>query len=225
MPESSSQTAKEIEHEPNNRLVALGHKSLSKRAPMIELDAKGRLLIEYLTIGCRHPHISQYTRKSPTEMDPDRRRPLEPGEPLTLEEACDALRIRRRYGRWIASQKVFQHELAKALQQMRDGHRAEALNTVVSVMRNPGEGKAADKKVQIQAAGMILGDAVGPAPAKPVQVNVGVNLQPGIVIRLPAHLPKTALEGGEQPQNTIETHSLTREQRMITHSENGDDEE
>jgi hypothetical protein len=205
---------------PRNRLQVLGHERASKKKPLIELDAKARLLLQYVTVGCEHDWISQYTRACPTEFDPDARRPLEKGEPLRLEEAADVLRIRRRHARWIAGQKVFQHELAKALQQMRDGHRAEALNTVVAVMRDRGDGKAADKKVQIQAASMILGDQVGPSPAKPnVQVNVGLSLQPGIVIRLPANLPPTPLETGVDPRSVVDVHPLSREERTIMHTE------
>jgi hypothetical protein len=180
--------------EPRNRLVSLGHK-LSKKRPLTALDAKAKLLIEYLTTGCPHAWISQYTRAAPSEFDPDARRPLEPGEPLKLEEAADILRIRRRHARWIMAQPIAQKELALQLQAMRDGHKAEALNTVVGVMRDKGEGTAADKKVQIAAASMILGDQVGPSPAKPsVNVNVGLQLAAGIVVRLPAGLPQTPLE-------------------------------
>jgi hypothetical protein len=206
-----------------NRLVELGHRSLSKKKPLTALDARAKLLVEYLTTGCPHAWISQYTRAAPSEFDPDARRPLEPGEPLKLEEAADILRIRRRHARWIMSQPIAQKELALQLQALRDGHKAEALNTVVGVMRDKGEGTAADRKVSLQAASMILGDAAGPSPAKPsVNVNVGVNLQPGIVIRLPANLPPTPLESGFEPKSTIDTHPLTRDQRMITRAENGE---
>jgi hypothetical protein len=212
--------AKEIEHAPRNRLQVLGHERASKKKPLTVLDAKARLLIEYLTTGCSHAWISQYTRAAPSEFDPDARRPLEPGKPLKLEEAADILRIRRRHARWIMSQPIAQKELALQLQALRDGHRAEALNTVVAVMREKGEGTAADRKVSLQAASMILGDQVGTPPAKPsVNVNVGLSLQPGIVIRLPADLPPTPLESGVEPKSTIETHPLSREQRMLTRSE------
>jgi hypothetical protein len=205
---------------PRNRLQVLGHERASKKKPLTVLDAKAKLLIEYLTTGCPHAWISQYTRAAPSEFDPDARRPLEPGEPLKLEEAADILRIRRRHARWIMSQPIAQKELAVQLQTLRDGHRAEALNTVVAVMREKGEGTAADRKVSLQAASMILGDQVGTPPAKPsVNVNVGLSLQPGIVIRLPADLPPTPLESGVEPKSTIETHPLSREQRMLTRSE------
>lgn len=223
---TAATSEKENAPAPNNRLVQLGHRSLSKKKPLTALDAKAKLLIEYLTTGCPHAWISQYTRAAPSEFDPDARRPLEPGEPLKLEEAADILRIRRRHARWIMSQPIAQKELALQLQAMRDGHRAEALNTVVAVMRDRGDGKAADKKVQIQAASMILGDQVGTPPAKPsVNVNVGVNLQPGIVIRLPAGLPPTPLESGQEPTSTIDVHPLTREERTIMHTGNGEDEQ
>jgi hypothetical protein len=207
---------------PKNRLQVLGHQRASKKLPLKELDAKARLLLQYVTVGCEHDWISQYTRACPNEFDADARRPLEKGEPLRLEEACDVLRFRRRHGRWIASQRVFQHELSKALQQMRDGHRAEALRKVVDVLRDDGDGSAAMKKVQLSAASMILGDAVGPAPREPVQVNVGVQLTAGIVVRLPANVPQTPLESGVEPKSIIETSPLSREQRMLTRQESNE---
>ncbi|MBG0795904.1 hypothetical protein IYY11_21330 [Methylocystis sp. H62] len=208
---------------PKNRMQVLGHERPSKKKPLTALDAKAKLLIEYQISGCPHAYVSQYTRAAPTEFDPDARRPLEPGEPLKLEEAADLLRTRRRHARWIMAQPIAQKELALQLQAMRDGHRAEALNTVVAVMRDRGDGKAADKKVRIQAASMILGDAVGQTPAKSnVQVNVGVNLTAGIVIRLPSNLPQTPLESGVEPKSIVDTHPLSREQRMLTRVESNE---
>jgi hypothetical protein len=212
---------------PRNRLVSLGHvRPASKKKPLTALDAKAQLLISYLVSGCPHDYVTQITRAAPTEFDPDARRPLEPGEPMKLEEAADLLRIRRRHARWIMAQPIAQKELALQLQALRSGMKAHALMTVGEIMTERGENTAADRKVRLQAAQTIIGDKAR-GPSINVNVGVGVNLQPGVVIRLPANLPKTPLEGGEQPTNTIDTHPLTREQRMLTRAESqesgGDD--
>lgn len=222
----------EIENAPHNnpekrpdRLRALGHRQAHPRKPLVALDARGKLLIEYLVEGCRHAWISQYTRAAPTPDDPDRRVPIEPGQPLTLNEAADALRMRRRNVRWIASQPLFQRELAKALQQFRDGHKAEALRKVVDVMRDDGDGSAATKKVQLSAASMLLGDQVGPPAREPVTVNVGVQLSPGVVIRLPPGVARTPLEHEDAaPPVTIEHDDHHHEPRAIPRTERGNHE-
>jgi hypothetical protein len=176
------------------KAVARAPKALM--GPLKELTAKHRLLISYLINGCPHSFITAMTRASPTEDDPDNRRPLNQNEPLTLEEAADALGIRRRHARHLFDQKVFQREFAKELNALRDGAKARALHRVIALLDEEGEGKAADRKVQLQAAQALLGDAVGTPPAKqaPVNVSVGVSLAPGVVIRLPAGLPQTPLE-------------------------------
>lgn len=201
-----------------NRLQVLGHEqSPSRRKPIVELDAKGKLLIEFMVEGCRHDWITRYTRLSPTGEDPERRIPIEPGWPLTLSEAADALRIRRRYARWLASQPVFQRALAEALQAFREGHKAEALHTVVGVMRDRGEGTAADKKVQLQAAGMVLGEPDSARGGVTVNVsnNVGVQLRAGIVIRARHNTPPSPLEQEQLRPPIIETHPVTLEQRSL----------
>lgn len=219
MPETTAATSeKETAPATKNRLVELGHRSLSKKKPLTVLDAKAKLLIEYLTTGCPHAYVSQYTRAAPTEFDPDARRPLEPGEPLKLEEAADILRLRRRHARWIMAQPIAQKELALQLQALRSGMKAHALMTVGEIMTERGENTAADRKVRLAAAQTIIGDETR-GPSVNVNVGVGVNLQPGIVIRLPANLPPTPLENGVEPKSVVDVHPLSREERMITRSE------
>jgi hypothetical protein len=203
-----------------NRLQVLGHqRPASKKKPLTALDAKAQLLISYLISGCPYDYVTQITRAAPTEFDPDARRPLEPGEPMKLEEAADLLRIRRRHARWIMAQPIVQKELALQLQALRSGMKAHALMTVGEIMTERGENTAADRKVRLAAAQTIIGDE---ARGTSVNVNVGVNasLTAGIVIRLPSGLPPTPLESGVEPRSTIETHPLSREQRMLTRSEN-----
>lgn len=201
--------------EPRNRLVSLGHKSLSKKKPLTALDAKASLLISYLVSGCPYDYVTQITRAAPTEFDPDARRPLEPGEPMRLEEAADLLRIRRRHARWIMAQPIAQKELALQLQALRSGMKAHALMTVGEIMTERGENTAADRKVRLAAAQTIMGDEAR-GPAVNVNVGVGVSLQPGIVIRLPANVPPTPLESGVEPKSIIDTHPISHERRMIT---------
>ncbi|MFO1102482.1 MAG: hypothetical protein U1E20_06235 [Methylocystis sp.] len=210
---------------PRNRLQVLGHQRASKKKPLTALDAKSQLLISYMVSGCPHAYVSQITRAAPTEFDPDNRRPLEPGEPMKLEEAADLLRIRRRHARFILSQPIAQKELALQLQALRSGMKAHALMTVGEILSDRGENTAADRKVRLQAAQTIIGDEAR-GPSVNVNVGVGVNLQPGIVIRLPANIPTTPLENGIEPKSIIETNPLTRDERMLTRAadnEAGDD--
>lgn len=155
--------------------------------PLKSLTAKHKLLISYMVVGCPHPYITAMTRAAPTEDDPDARRPLNQNEPLRLEEAADALGIRRRHARHLFEQVVFQKALSKELNALRDGAKARAMHRIIALVDEPGEGKAADRKVQLQAAQALLGEAVGAGPA---QVNVGVTvnnqLTAGIVVRIPS---------------------------------------
>lgn len=176
-----------------NRLQALGYKPANRRKPLEALDARGRLLIEYQIFGCPHDWIRQYTRAAPIGEDPGRRVTIQPGWPLTLEEAADALRIKRRNARWISRQPVFQRELAEQLQSLRNGMKARAVLAQGEILDDHGDGAAADRKVRLQAARAILGeDARGRSVN--VTVNNGIALQAGLVIRLPSDLPLTPLE-------------------------------
>ncbi|WP_018407673.1 hypothetical protein [Methylocystis rosea] len=206
---------------PRNRLQVLGHQRASKKKPLTVLDAKAQLLISYLIHGCQHDYVTQITRAAPTEFDPDARRPLEPGEPMKLEEAADLLRIRRRHARWIMAQPIAQKELALQLQSLRSGMKAQALMTVGEIMTERGENSAADRKVRLAAAQTIMGDEAR-GPAVNVNVGVGVQLTAGIVVRLPANVPQTPLESGAEPRSIIDTHPLTREQRMLTRVESNE---
>lgn len=181
-----------------NRLNALGYKQASKRKPLEALDARGKLLVEYLIYGCPHDWIRQYTRKAPTGEEPDRHVPIEPGWPLTLEEAADAVRIKRRNARWVSRQPVFQRELAEQLQSLRNGMKARAVLAQGEILDDRGDGAAADRKVRLQAAQAILGEDPRDRSVN-VTVNNGVQLTAGIVVRLPSHAASTPLENlGEE---------------------------
>ncbi len=176
-----------------DRLNALGYKLASKRKPLEALDARGKLLVEYQIYGCPHEWIRQYTRLAPVGEDPWRRIPIEPGWPLTLEEAADALRIKRRNARWISRQPVFQRELAEQLQTLRNGMKARAVLAQGEILDDRGDGAAADRKVRLQAAQAILGEDNRDRSVN-VTVNNGVQLTAGIVVRLPSHVARTPLE-------------------------------
>lgn len=167
--------------------------------PLTKLAPKHRLLIDYMVNGCPYPFITCMSRKAPTEYDQDATRPLEQFEPLRLEEAAQALGIRLRHARHLFNQSLFQKTLAKELTALRDGAKAQALHKMIELVHEPGEGKAADRKVQLQAAQAILGEQVGPTPPNvSVTVNNGPVLQAGIVVRLPASTKAPPLE-----RNTI----------------------
>lgn len=175
------------------RLVDLGYRRASPRKQLTALDARGRLLVEYMVHGCPHEWIRQYTRSAPIGEDPGNRVNIEPGWPLTLEEAADALRIKRRNARWISLQPVFQRELSEQLQGIREGLKIRALLTQADILEDRGENSAADRKVRLQASQAIIGDQSREGGVT-VTVNNGVQLTAGIVVRLPNSAAKTPLE-------------------------------
>lgn len=161
-----------------NRLERLGY-NFKKPAVLKELAPKHRLLIDYIVNGCPHESAANQIGKNA-------------GEPLDLIEAADLLHIKRRNARQLAKEPIFQRALAAELQSFREGHKAEALREVVRVMRADGENKAADRKVKLTAASMLLGDAIAQQGQTNVnvQVGVGVNVQtPGYVIDLSGNEP------------------------------------
>ena len=176
-----------------NRINALGYKAANPRKNLNALAARGLLLVEYMTCGCPHDWVRQYTRKAPTGEEPDRHIPIEPGWPLTLEEAADALRIKRRNARWISRQPVFQRELAEQLQSLRNGMKARALIAQGEILEDKGENTAADRRVRLQASQTILAEESRQSPVS-VTVNNNVPLTAGIVIRLPHEVALTPLE-------------------------------
>ena len=174
---------------------AIPGKAKALMGPLDKLTPKHRLIIEYMTHGAPAHIASLVSRSWVDETGESHSRPVQAGVPLTLEEACDCLGIRRRHGRHLFSQQLFKTELTKAIEALRDGAKVAALRKVIDLVHEPGEGKAADRTVQLKAAQAILGEQIGQERnASPVQVNVGVNLQPGIVVRLPASAPTTPLE-------------------------------
>ena len=99
---------------------------------------------------------------------------------MTLIEAADCLRIRRRNARQLSQTSIFQTELAKVTHEFREGQKLRSLQTMADIRDEPGDGKAADRKVRLQAATALLGEDAGRKGNAGVTVNVAVT--PGYVI-------------------------------------------
>lgn len=145
-----------------------------KPAVLKELTPRMRLMAEYMVVGCHLSHAEGKTGKPR-------------GTPLSLEEAADLVGIRRRNARDLVKQAVFVRHLSSELEALKTGHKAEAVRTMVQVMRDPGQGKAADRKVRLEAASMITGEQLAGKAAPQANINVQVNnhISPGYVIRAP----------------------------------------
>ena len=171
-------TDKPIE-KPKNRIEAIDVKKttallyLDKKP---ELSPKHRLMADYMVNGCPHSYIGRLTDAHGN--------PLKPNEPLTLNQAADVLRIRRRSARALVNHPAFRSEHAKRMSELRNGEAAMSLHRIIQIRDDGGEGKAADRKVQLTAAQALLGEG-GSAGGSRVSVNVTNVVQPGYVISLP----------------------------------------
>lgn len=188
---------------PANRLEALGRSS-GRRKPEVltELTPQHRKLIGYMVNGCTDEKLLEpIKRKVPAvengvavikEVSP------RTGEPLLLDEAADLARVRRRNARDLMKQPAFTRELSKAVDDLRRGHTAEAMHKTIEIMRDPGFGKAADRKVQLEAADRILAiEAPGNAKSG-VNVNItNTVVTAGYVIDLrdPSEITAPTIEG------------------------------
>ena len=172
---------------PLDQLAAVGRGS-DRRKPdsgPLALTARHRLLICYLIDGCGHQSLCDRiwverpvaTAEGTAKI---RRRPYA-NEPLGLLEAAELLRIRKRNARELMTLPIFQREYNAELQRYRDGERAASLRTLVEVRDEPGQNKAADRKVRMQASQVLLGETGGAGAS--VTVNVGgMPLVAGVVI-------------------------------------------
>ena len=195
-----------------DRLERLGHPLRRKPAggPR-ELTPRHRLLISYMIDGVAHRSIlARITR--PRAVIDEAGNPAirdvspEPYEPLTLIEAADLLRIRRRNARELMTLPIFRDAYELELQRYRNGEKAASLRTLVEVRDDEGAGKAADRKVRMAAAQAIMGEGEGNRGGTTVNVSVGTRITAGIVVRLPASAQMTPLE---RP-NTIEHDDANR---------------
>lgn len=165
-----------------DRFERLGYGPKHPRKPLKELDLRSQLMLEYMLIGCRHK-------------DTCNRIGVELNEPMSQQQASDAVGFRRRNGRFIFGQSVFQKALAKGLEELRSGQRVKAIMTQAEIMHDKGDGSAAFAATRLKASQALLGDD-GKASGSTVNVsvNTAIQLQPGVVIRLPASAAQSPLE-------------------------------
>jgi hypothetical protein len=207
MTEQQQQSPAEIQDrsQSSNRLQSLGYRPMRRKpegGPK-ELTPRHRLLIEYQVFGCPHGFVRQITRPV-QEIDKSTgkiitvQKPIEPGEQMTLIEAADLLRIRRRNARELAGFPIYQKAFAIEVQRLRDGEKARSVGAMIQIRDDQGQGKAADKTVRLKAAQAILGESDGNrGTTVNVQTNVAVTERAGLVLRLPADAPRTPLESEE----------------------------
>jgi hypothetical protein len=146
-------------------------------------------MISFMVYGCPDDSVRHLTRESEVFLDGETvkvTRPIEPGTPLKLTEAAIMCRVRLRNARELFSYPIFKQALASELNALRESEKARSLATVVEIRDDPGNGKAADRKVRLQAAEMILGEGEGKKSGTTVNVFNGTqHITAGIVIRPP----------------------------------------
>lgn len=168
-----------------------------------QLNDKHRLLIEYLTFGCSIPGLL-VKLKRPAVIDPDTneiikpaRNPL-PGQPLTIEEAATIIGMRFRTARLLVNSPIGSKALSQALAALRNGAKAAAMHKIIALVNNEGEGKAADRKVQLEAARDILGLKDSSAAQVNITLNQQTNINPGYVVRDPRPQASVTIDGTAQ---------------------------
>ena len=168
------------------RLERLGYGPRHARKPLKELDLRSQLMLEYMLVGTRHKSLAE-------------RIGVEVNEPMSQQQASDAVGFRRRNGRFVFSQPIFQKALAKGIEELRSGHRVKATLTQIELMNDRGDGSAAAGTLRLKASQALLGDSDGKSGVNVnVAVNAGIQLSAGLVIRLPNDAPPTPLE--QQPR-------------------------
>ena len=147
-----------------------------------------KLLIEYMTAGCYNERLLIKINR-PAVIDPDTGEILKParnpapGDVLTLEEAAQIVGMRRRTARILLASPIGSKAMAKAVANLREGAKAAAMRRIVSLIDEPGEGKAADRKVQLEASRDILGLKDSSGVNVSVNVQTGVAISPGLVLK------------------------------------------
>ncbi len=169
-------------HPTPDRYERLGYGPKHARKPLKELDLRSQLMLEYMLVGTRHKSLAD-------------RIGVEVNEPMSQQQASDAVGLRRRNGRFVFSQPVFQKALAKGIAELRSGHHVRAVLTQVELMNSPGDGSAAAGTLRLKASQALLGDEGKSGGVNVnVAVNTGIQLAAGVVIRLPNDMPPTPLE-------------------------------
>ena len=153
------------------------------------LDTKYRAPEKLAKLQPRHVLMATYMVHG--ILSPTRCRQLRVGVdvPLTMLEAADAARVRRREARRIIVDQLFRQELARQLRAFREFLAPEATRTIAAIAFDPGDGTAADRKVQLQASTTLLGENSHGGGSTNLQVNLhggdGQRLQAGIVCTPP----------------------------------------
>lgn len=164
------------------RLEKRGYAPKTARKPIVELTATQRLFLQYVLYGCDKRDLCEQVG-------------VRPFEPMSVEQAADLCRIRRRFARWLFEQTAFKRAYAAGLEAIRSGYRVKALQTQGEIMQDAGDGSAAFAAVRLKASQALMGDSEGRGGTQVnVQVNNGPTLMPGVVIRLPAGVAAPPLE-------------------------------
>ena len=160
------------EHQADTSIGAppLVERRMAKLSDITTLDARAKLVVEYMTHGVSHPLLARRTN-------------LPPGTPLTLTQAGELAGFRRRRARQLQDSPAFQTAIAASVAKLRSGEAARSVHTIIATRDAPGDGKAADRKVQLQAAQALLGEG-GNRTA--VSVTVNNTVQPGYTIIYPS---------------------------------------
>ena len=160
----------ELANRPATRAAILGY--LDK--PNAALSPRHALLAHYMVNGCPHDGVTKLVDQHGV--------PLQMDKPLSLVQAADVLRIKRRAARHISGSNQFQHLMRKLLAELRNGEAAASIHTIIDVRDDPGENKAADRKVRMQAAQSLLGESQSGTQVN-VQINNGNATAPGYIIQ------------------------------------------
>jgi hypothetical protein len=173
------------------RLERRGYQPKTARKPIVELTPEQRLFLEYQLVGCAKPDLCAQIG-------------VRLHEPLSVEQAADLVRIRRRFARWLTQQPAYRREWSKGVQAIRDGQAVAAVRTQIELMNDPGDGSAAAGTLRLKASQSLLGDSEGRSSASVnIAVNTAINLQPGLVIRIKDDLPETPLEAQARERGDI----------------------
>jgi len=148
-------------------------------------EYKRRRAAGEIALGERHKRLAELMVLG-LDAPADRLPSVEPGLPLSLEDAADVLGLKRRNARQIFGLPAFRKLLTSAIADLRMGAHARMVHTMIKIADDPGDGTAADRTVRLKAVLAVLGEE---AKGANLTVNVGlqnnVAFKPGYVIRLP----------------------------------------
>ena len=178
------------------RLMRRGYQPKTARKPVNELTPEQQLFLEYQLVGCSKRDLCEQIG-------------VEPHTPLSVEQAADLVRIRRRFARWLVQQPAYRREWAKGVQSIRDGQALAAVRTQIELMHDRGDGSAAAGTLRLKASQALLDTGEGKSGVNVSITNTTLNLTAGVVVRLPADAPIAPLERlADSDGNIIEAHAI-----------------